>query len=88
MRDLFELATLVGQAFAQGEDFGEAKWLQQFEQHRQADQARIMQSTSGLISLFSCNLLPVQIARNLALIGVSHLPIARQAIAHRALGWS
>ncbi|KDB48778.1 2-octaprenyl-6-methoxyphenyl hydroxylase [Glaesserella parasuis] len=87
MRDLFELATLVGQAFAQGEDFGEAKWLQQFEQHRQADQTRIMQSTSGLISIFGCEFLPIQVARNLALFGLSHFSLVRNAVAHKALGW-
>ncbi|AUI65412.1 MULTISPECIES: 2-octaprenyl-6-methoxyphenyl hydroxylase [Glaesserella] len=87
MRDLFELATQLGKVFAQGKDLGDHDILQAFAQQRQADQTRIMQSTSGLISLFSCEFLPMQVARNLALLGLSHCSLARNAVAHRALGW-
>lgn len=87
MRDLFTLATQVGKAFRQGEDLGGATLLHAFERQRQADQAQIIQATSGLISLFGCDFLPVQIARNAALITLSHCQPLRNALAHRAIGW-
>ena len=87
MRDLFELATLVGEAFNQGNDLGEFTLLNQFDKNRQADQTRIMQSTSGLISIFCCNFLPVQAGRNLALSVLQHVPLARNLVAQQALGW-
>lgn len=86
LRDIFLLAEKVGKAFMQGKDTGEYALLSQFEQERNQDQERVIQQTSGLISLFCCERLPIQIARNLGLIGASHCKIARQQIAHQALG--
>lgn len=87
MRDLFALATLVGNAFKRNEDIGWFALLNSFEQARNADQHRIFQATSGLISLFCCEILPVQAGRNLGLIGLSHCSTVRNVVAHRALGW-
>lgn len=87
LRDLFTLATLVANAFNQGKDIGEFSLLMDFEKSRENDQACMMSSTSGLISLFSCEFLPVQGIRNLGLFTVSHSKIAREMIIHRALGW-
>ncbi|QIM66216.1 2-octaprenyl-6-methoxyphenyl hydroxylase [Mannheimia granulomatis] len=87
LRDLFTLATLVTTAFNQGKDIGEFSLLSEFEQLREKDQASMMNSTSGLISLFSCEMLPVQIVRNLALFTVSHSSNARDWVANKALGW-
>lgn len=86
MRDLFALATLVGEAFCQGRDIGEFSLLNQFEQARKTDQARMMQATSGLISLFCCEFLPVQIFRQAGLIGLSHCRMARQQVMYFMLG--
>ncbi|MDH2997485.1 2-octaprenyl-6-methoxyphenyl hydroxylase [Pasteurellaceae bacterium LFhippo2] len=87
MRDLFELATLIGNAFNQQQDIGNFALLSQFDKNRQADQNRIMQSTSGLISIFSCEFLPVSSIRNAGLFALSHIPLARNMVANRALGW-
>ncbi|QGM80486.1 2-octaprenyl-6-methoxyphenyl hydroxylase [Otariodibacter oris] len=87
MRDLFELATLVGTAFNQQQDIGDQALLSTFNENRQADQERIMRSTSGLISIFCCEFLPVQVIRNLGLLALNPLTFARHKVAHRALGW-
>lgn len=87
MRDLFELSTLVGKAFNTGQDIGDYSLLMQYQQAREQDQNRIMRTTSGLISLFGSECLPVQILRNACLIGLSHSQIARNQVAHQALGW-
>lgn len=87
MRDLFELANLVGQAFEQKQDLGSTHLLHQFEFARNNDQSRILRSTSGLIALFCCKQLPISVLRNLGLISVSHCSILRTQIAHQALGW-
>ncbi|KMK51259.1 2-octaprenyl-6-methoxyphenyl hydroxylase [[Actinobacillus] muris] len=87
MRDLFSLAELVTQAFQTGQDLGGISLLSEFERRRQADQTRIMRSTSALISLFCHDTLPVQILRNLGLLTLSHCRGAREQVAHQALGW-
>ncbi|MDO4697854.1 MAG: 2-octaprenyl-6-methoxyphenyl hydroxylase [Pasteurellaceae bacterium] len=87
MRDLFELASLVAQAFNQQKDVGSYALLSQFEQRRQADQQRIMGLTSGLISLFCCEWLPIQVARNAGLALSDHCQFLRNQLTHQALGW-
>lgn len=86
MRDLFTLAQLVGKAFANGEDVGGFALLDCFEWARNADQARIMNATSGLISIFCCDFLPVQLLRNLGLAVLSQSQLARNSVARQALG--
>lgn len=87
MRDLFSLSTLVSQAFNEQQDIGEYTLLAQFEKQRTPDQQRIIQTTSGLISLFNCEYLPIQIARNLGLVALNHSQFLRNQTAHQALGW-
>ncbi|QIM62670.1 2-octaprenyl-6-methoxyphenyl hydroxylase [Pasteurellaceae bacterium Orientalotternb1] len=87
MRDIFALATLVGEAFNQGRDIGEYPLLEEFDRQRNADQQRIMQATSGLISIFGCEFLPIQAVRNLGLFAISHCQTLRHQVAHQALGW-
>ncbi|QLD33398.1 2-octaprenyl-6-methoxyphenyl hydroxylase [Mannheimia varigena] len=87
LRDLYTLAELVAQAFNQGKDIGEFSLLAEFERQRSQDQAQMMKATSGLISIFSCEMLPLQLLRNLGLFAVSHSKMARDVVIHRALGW-
>lgn len=87
LRDLHVLAKRVAHAFNQGNDIGEFLLLAEFENERTEDQNRIMNATSGLISIFSCEMLPVQAMRNFGLFAVSHSKTARDFIANRALGW-
>lgn len=87
LRDLTTLAELVALAFNQGKDIGEFSLLSTFENERTQDQARMINATSGLISLFCCEMLPVQVVRNLGLLTVSHSKIARDFVANQALGW-
>ncbi|WP_373818771.1 2-octaprenyl-6-methoxyphenyl hydroxylase [Glaesserella sp.] len=87
MRDLFELTMLLANAFEQGQDLGGFALLNRFERQRQADQTRIMQATSGLISVFCCEFLPVAVVRNLGLCTLSHCKLLREHVANRALGW-
>ncbi|QLB20231.1 2-octaprenyl-6-methoxyphenyl hydroxylase [Vespertiliibacter pulmonis] len=87
MRDIYQLTQLVSNVFNQQQDIGNYALLSQFEQQRQADQQRIITATSGLISLFSCDLLPLQIGRNLGLAMLNQNRFLRNQTAHQALGW-
>lgn len=87
LRDLYVLAKRVAEAFNQGKDIGDFSLLAEFEKERVQDQSRIINATSGLISVFSCEMLPMQVIRNLGLFTVSHSKTARDFIAGRALGW-
>lgn len=87
LRDLYTLAKLVAKTFNQGQDIGEFSVLSAFEKSREQDQKQMMAITSGLISIFSCEILPMQIGRNLGLLSISHSKILREWGANKALGW-
>lgn len=87
LRDLYTLAKLVAKTFNQGQDIGEFSVLSAFEKIREQDQKQMMAITSGLISIFSCEILPMQIGRNLGLLSISHSKILREWGVNKALGW-
>lgn len=87
LRDLFSLATLLSQAFEKQQDLGEYALLCRYAQDRLADQQRVIGNTDRLVSIFSNALLPQQIGRNLGLIALQQLPLARKQLAAQALGF-
>lgn len=87
IRDLMVLADLVATAYKKNQDWGTLDYLQQYEQNRLSDQQKIIRLTDGLLSIFANNLLPLQIGRNLGLMGLSHCSLLRQWFAKPTLGW-
>lgn len=86
MRDLFTLSEIVAQAFKQGDDPGAFTYLHRFEKTRQADQTRLLNATSGLISLFCTENPLFQVGRNLGLFGLAHCQNARHRFVQQAIG--
>ena len=87
MRDVLSLANVISNAFVQQQDWGEYAILQHYAAQRAIDQQKIMALTDGLVSVFANNLLPMQIGRNLGLIGLAQSTLLRQYFAKPALGW-
>lgn len=87
IRDVITLAQSIAQAYAKQQDIGDYTALLPYQQHRQADQQQIIQLTDGLLSLFSNNLFPLQLARNLGLSVLAQSRLLRQHFAKPTLGW-
>ncbi|MFC0309023.1 2-octaprenyl-6-methoxyphenyl hydroxylase [Gallibacterium trehalosifermentans] len=82
IRDVFALAELIVSATA----IGSEQMLQQYQNARIQDQQRIMSLTSNLVHIFSNDLLPFQLLRNLGLLSLSHCSGLRNLFVQPTLG--
>lgn len=82
IRDVFALA----EAIINAQEIGSAEMLQQYQQHRLQDQQRIIGLTTNLVQIFSNELLPLQVLRNLGLTALSHCSALRHTFVQPTLG--
>lgn len=86
LRDIAEMATLIKEALAQGQDPGNDTLLQTYQQKRRLDNIGMAGATDGLTRLFSNDLMPVRAARRIGLKAVARLPFAKQFFMNQAMG--
>lgn len=87
LRDVADLAAVLSEAATQQQDLGSSAVLQRYQQQRQADRANIINLTDSLVNTFANDLLPLQIGRNLGLLGLANQRTLRQQIIKPTLGW-
>jgi 2-octaprenyl-6-methoxyphenol hydroxylase len=85
LRDAAALAELVARECPAG-DPGRAGLLEEYAEWREADRARIVQDTDGLVQLFTSELPTLRAGRRLGLVGLDLFPPARAAVARRGMG--
>jgi 2-octaprenyl-6-methoxyphenol hydroxylase len=82
LRDAAALAELI----ARGGDPGAASLLEEYAEWREADRARTVRYTDGLVQLFTSEFAPLKAGRRLSLVGLDLVPAARAALARRGMG--
>lgn len=87
MRDVMSLAQTVVSASECGEDPGGVITLSRYRERRIPDKAATIGVTDSLVTLFSNQLAPLVVGRNLGLMAMNILTPARDALAYRTLGW-
>lgn len=87
LRDVMTLAETLVAAAAQGEDPGSQAVLQRYQRRREPDQHTTVALTDGLVRVFSNSLLAMEVGRNLGLMAMNSLPLLRDVLARRTLGW-
>lgn len=87
LRDAADLAEVIAEAAAQGEDPGAATVLARFEAHRAADRQGVVRFTDALVRLFSDTRPGVPALRDLGLLAFDLLPAAKQALGRLSLGF-
>ncbi|QDX31462.1 2-octaprenyl-6-methoxyphenyl hydroxylase [Dickeya poaceiphila] len=87
LRDVMTLAETVVAAVEQQEDPGSQMVLQRYQRRRQPDQHTTVTLTDGLVRVFSNRLFPMEVGRNLGLMAMNGLPLLRDVLARRTLGW-
>lgn len=85
-RDVKELATLVVQAHARGDDPGAPDLLIIYQRRRRPDNMAMVAVTDGLNRLFSNNIMPVRLLRRSGLKAVARLSLARRFFMRQAMG--
>jgi 2-octaprenyl-6-methoxyphenol hydroxylase len=85
LRDAAALAELVARQGAGG-DPGEPGLLEEYAAWREADRARTVRDTDGLVQVFTSEFGPLRAGRRLGLVGLDLFPPARAAVARRGMG--
>ena len=87
LRDVAELARMLGEAIEQKVDLGDLDHLQEYQRRRVPDQQAVIRFTDGLISgLAYDSLLPAQLLRGAGLVALDSVPAFKRAFVERAMG--
>jgi 2-octaprenyl-6-methoxyphenol hydroxylase len=85
LRDVAALAELVARQ-GPGRDPGAVELREEYAEWREADRARTVRDTDGLVQVFTSEFAPLRAGRRLGLIGLDLFPPARAALARRGMG--
>lgn len=86
MRDVAVLAECLVQARVAGLDLGDLNMLQTYERRRRGDNAAVLFATDTANRLFSNQIVPLQLARRLGLLGLDWVPFGKRFLMQRAMG--
>ena len=86
LKDVAALAEVLSEATRLGEDIGSGTVLERYARWRRFDNAALAAGFDGFVRLFSTDLPPVRLARDLGIAVVNRLPPLRRAFMHEAGG--
>lgn len=85
LRDVAALAELIARQGPEG-DPGTSHLLDEYSAWREADRARTVRDTNGLVQIFGSDMALLRAGRRLGLVGLDLFPAARAALARRGMG--
>lgn len=86
LRDVAALAEVLVDAHRLGMDLGSVEVLRRYERWRRFDNVLLAAVTDGLTRLFSNDVPPVRIARDLGLAAINRIPPAKKFLMRHAMG--
>lgn len=87
LRDVAALAELIARQGPDGDPGGPAL-REEYAEWREADRARTVRDTDGLVQVFTSEFAPLRAGRRLGLLGLDLFPAARAALARRGMGFA
>jgi len=88
LRDVAVLAQVIVEAAQANEDIGELLVLKRYAKWRRRDHVRVLGFTDSMVRLFSNNITPVALARNVSLVVTDLFPPLKKLITRQAMGLS
>src|SRR4029077_6134711 len=86
VRDVAALAELVVDASRLGLDLGSSESLRRYERWRRVDNVALTAITDGLNRLFSNDIAPVRLVRDVGLATVNRMPSLKRVLMRHAMG--
>lgn len=86
LRDVAALAELLVEAKRLGQDFGDAQILARYGRWRRFDNLLMVGLTDGLVRLFSNDLPPLKLARDVGMAAVNRMPPLKRFFMKHAMG--
>ena len=87
VRDVQQLAGLIESALKKSQDIGNFSLLNQYQQDRSKDQKQVINLTDSLVTLFSNQLPPLVIGRNVGLKVLNYLTPLKNALVNKTMGY-
>ena len=87
LRDAELLADRIKTQIAFDGDIGDPEFLKHYVSARKEDLDKVITFTDGLVRIFSNDLLPISVVRNLALVVLDRFPAAKRLLARHAMGY-
>lgn len=87
VRDVQQLAQLICAANNDGQDIGNFSLLNEYQQQRSQDQKQVITLTDSLVTLFSNQLPPLVIGRNIGLKVLNYLSPLQKALVNKTMGY-
>ena len=87
VRDVQQLAQLIKLAQVKGKDIGGFALLNQYQQQRSTDQQQVIRLTDSLVTLFSNQLPPLVIGRNIGLKVLNYLSPLKKMLVNKTMGY-
>jgi len=88
LRDIAALVDVIDKAIQSNQDYGDATFLERYQQQRQSDWQQTISATDSLVRLFSSQFFPLTKLRGPALALVDKVPVLKKKIAEAAMGFS
>ncbi len=85
-RDIAALLDVLGEARRLGLDIGGASTLERYKRWRRFDNTMMLAVTDGLNRLFSNDIAPIRVARDLGLAAVDKMPPLKKVLMRSAMG--
>lgn len=86
MRDVACLCDCIADALASNGDIGDATVLDAYALWRASDQKKLVRFTDGLVRLFGSRKPPIQLLRNIGMLGFDLVPGVRSEFARQTMG--
>lgn len=86
IRDVAALSEILADAHRAGRDLGEAELLRRYERWRRFDSFALIAATDSLNRLFSNEIAPVRLVRDLGLAAVNRMPALKRLFMRHAMG--
>jgi 2-octaprenyl-6-methoxyphenol hydroxylase len=86
LRDVAALAELLVEAKRLGQDFGDAQILERYGRWRRFDNLLMLGLTDGLVRLFSNDIAPVKLVRDVGMAAVNRVPPLKRFFMRHAMG--
>jgi len=87
VRDVEQLSTFIAKALENKQDIGQFDLLSQYAEQRKGDHQQVITITDSLVTLFSNQLPPLVLGRNIGLKVMNYLPVLKGALVNKLMGY-
>jgi len=87
VRDVVKMADIIKKSIESGNDIGQFSSLERYASERKTDHQQVISLTDSLVTLFSNDLMPLVIGRNIGLKVLNYISPIKKALVKKTMGY-